>query len=504
MKMKRLFVILSLALCVILAGCSQAPVKYKSTEPDLPVYDDTDTSEPVQTEAQQQSSDEYLVFSSAEQDFSFLYDSSFTSEWNDEAGAIIYTKSGDTFPRLQIHRTIYGDTTGFAVEEYFYFEIEEMKQQFNATAGEFQTYTISGVKIPGVMYEYTQNGKDVALFSLMNDTGESLIKYSCFYYQNDSDSTMQALAEAVGTYQPDAAYYTGGSAAPQQTPAPQTTAAPAPTQPTQPAVTLNLVKYDGGFFSVMLPEGWRIQTMGQYTTFGFRAWDPQNQDYQIFYYGQLNPFMKSDAAKQWYIDQYIFGYPYTLCADTIVVDQYDVSSLFYQWNEFADNVAKYTGTAYAAGFSFPSLTNFGEIDTLPITTYFSSVASAEAIVTGSFQSEQGASCYAKLCASLVPGTPTYQGGADVSFLQAYSVSGVLAPKDGFLDVEQTLSQAIYSLSFTQAYVDEANAYTIREGEAAMAANAALQETYARYNEAWRSYILEYDLLYIQDGDIYQY
>ena len=47
-----------------------------------------------------------------------------------------------------------------------------------------------------------------------------------------------------------------------------------------PSSGIQLVQYDGGFFSVMIPAGWTIQPMGQYTDFSFRAWDPQNPDYK--------------------------------------------------------------------------------------------------------------------------------------------------------------------------------------------------------------------------------
>lgn len=443
-----------------------------------------------------QGAGERRVFTSDQQGFSFQYDSRFTCVWSDEAGAVVYTKPGDAFPRLQLHRTIYGDTTGFAADEYFDYEMEQMGERLGSRlkgVGGFCRYTLAGVEIPGVIYEYVENERDAVLFSLLDDTGESLVKYSCFYYQGESEEPLKALDDAVATYQPRAE-------ADGDTPTPT----PKSGGSERPKAELKLAEYDGGFFTVMLPEGWRIQTMGQYNTFGFRAWDAQNPDYQIFYYGKLNPFMKSEAAKAWNQRRAKYGLPYSLCGDTIVVEEGDVSALFYGWNDFAANVSKYTGAVYTPGFSFPSLRNFGVIDVIPVQTYFQSVASAEAIVTGSFQSQNGTNCYAKLCASIVPGMPVYQGGTDLSWMEAYSVSGVLAPRDGFLDVEALLSQAIYSLNFTQAYVDEANEYTVKSGEMAMAANAALQDTYAKYNEAWRSYILEYDLIYIQNGQIDRY
>ena len=428
--------------------------------------------------------DGYAAFSSTKQDFSFLYDEGYTAKWSDENGATVYTEHEDSIPYILVFCNHRGDTNGFDISNFFYFKIEEIKEQYGSrlkSVSEVLTLSVGDKKVPGVLFTYTVDTYTVEMFLLLDDTGDSLMQYTAKYVQGEGEPTMQALVRAMTTMKLDADYYANSG----------TSTQPGPTTPDVPA--LNLVKYDGKFFSVMLPKNWKIETMGQYNTFGFRAWDPANPDYQIFYYGKLNPFMKSEAARKWNAGWAHVGFPYNVCADTIVVEPGDVSMLFNGWNKFAENVAKYTGTAYEPGFSFAPLNSFKKMDIIPISTYFSSIASAEAIVLGSFRSEQDTECYAKLCASLVPGKPEYQDGIDLSFMEAYSVSGVLAPAGSFLGVEQILSEAIYSLDFTQAYVKEADEYTKKSGEDAMASNAALQATYEKYNEAWHSYISGKDL-----------
>ena len=108
--------------------------------------------------------------------------------------------------------------------------------------------------------------------------------------------------------------------------------------PQQHLPKINLVKYDGGYFSVMLPEGWQIRTMGQYTTFGFRAWDPQNPDYEIFFYGNLGPINKSEDAKNGWAS-YIgnMGVPNAeLNYDAPVVSMDRASGVFYKFDELGD------------------------------------------------------------------------------------------------------------------------------------------------------------------------
>ena len=92
------------------------------------------------------------------------------------------------------------------------------------------------------------------------------------------------------------------------------------------------------------------------------------------------------------------------------------------------------------------------------------------------------------------------GGVDMLPLSALSVSGVLAPQDSFVEVEQVLSDAIYSLNFTDSYVNEAQNYIKETAEGYMAANAALQATYDSYNAAWSARQTSYDIISQKNSD----
>ena len=52
---------------------------------------------------------------------------------------------------------------------------------------------------------------------------------------------------------------------------------------------------------MQLPKGWTIETGGAYAGFCFRAYDPQNPDAQIFFYGELGPYFKSQEGKDGYL-----------------------------------------------------------------------------------------------------------------------------------------------------------------------------------------------------------
>jgi len=258
----------------------------------------------------------------------------------------------------------------------------------------------------------------------------------------------------------------------------------------EPAVSqLTLEPYDGGFFTVNIPQGWQIETGGQYVSFGFKSWDPQNPDYQIFFYGKFEPFLKNQATKQWYQDTSASlgpGNMYQIFADAPVLDPPSVEALFFVFNEFA---------AYANNYGvlhkFPYLSNLNISARIPYSTYFAPYATDEGMILAGFQSEQGTACTGRFGATVVSmGSYPISGTVDTYPMSVYNISGVMAPQASFDAVEQTLAQAVFSLEFTQEYVNEA-IQTMQDNTAdALAINAATQAVYDVYNAAWDAYIRE--------------
>ena len=275
----------------------------------------------------------------------------------------------------------------------------------------------------------------------------------------------------------------GGEDTEPQVPEPQV---PEPQEP-QPEVPkeqdegIKLVKYDGGDFTLMLPEGWTIQTMGLYTTFGFRAWDPKNPDYEIFSYGNLSPLLKSYEAKStWesYVNQ--MGYPNAqINADAPVIDVYDASSLFYVFADL-DALAK----KYVPGFSIPMLQSFMAIETMPFQTSYGPVCTSEALVFGSLQAESGTNCHGKFTASILNTPGYYVWSVDLAATAALNVTGVIVPETDFKEAEKILTEAVFSLTFTEDYINKAKEHIKKTGEAAMASNAERQKILDAANAVW--------------------
>ncbi|NLL92334.1 MAG: hypothetical protein GX222_08005 [Ruminococcaceae bacterium] len=257
-----------------------------------------------------------------------------------------------------------------------------------------------------------------------------------------------------------------------------------PQFPQQQALGLNFVEFDGGCFTVMLPEGWMIQTMGMYTSFGFRAWDPQNPDYEIFYYGNIAPLNKSNEAKYgWagYINN--AGFPQAaLYADAPAVNMDTASSVFYVFDGLQALSDK-----YGFGFSFPALDMFMPMMSVPMETSYSQIAAGEDLVFAGVRGSNGGACAGMFMASLWNSTPYYMDGIDMTPTAAMHVTGIIAPEYDFVNVEATLIESVTSLQFTMEYIQEAIDYSRRVGEAAMADNAARWAVFDRAAKAWSKY-----------------
>jgi len=328
------------------------------------------------------------------------------------------------------------------------------------------------------MYAFTVDSHTVELLALTEHTADSVIQYTCKYLQGQGDATLGALAEAAASYQPDANYYDEGDGQGEPNDQPQ------PQEPQQPATNINLVEYDGGYFTVMLPEGWQIQTMGQYTTFGFRAWNPQNPDYEIFYYGNLGPLNKSyDAKNGWagYIGN--MGFPNAeLNYDAPVVTMDSGSSVFYVFDEL-----QAVSDKYGFGFSLPALGDLMPQTSIPIETAYAGASTGETMIFAGVRGSNGGACGGMFMASLWNTNPYYVGGVDMTPTSAMNVVGIIAPTEDFLNVEAVLTQAVFSLRFTEKYIQDGIAYSKAVGEAAMADNAARQAVFDRANKAWSEY-----------------
>ena len=120
-------------------------------------------------------------------------------------------------------------------------------------------------------------------------------------------------------------------------------------QTTPSGSALNLVSYNGGYFSMMIPEGWRIETDGLYSAFSYKLYDPQNPSRMLFLFGQLAPYHKSEASRR-----YLSNFDTTggLLTNGPVLSSPDIAGILNCWDYCIEYQTRYEGKA-----SFPTLNN---------------------------------------------------------------------------------------------------------------------------------------------------
>lgn len=256
---------------------------------------------------------------------------------------------------------------------------------------------------------------------------------------------------------------------PEMTPEPEVTVTPEPTAEPTPEATYTLVDYDGGVFTMQLPQGWQIMTGGEYAGYSIRAWDPNDPDVQIFYYGELGPYFKSAEAKARYQSMSTSNDPLTYLP---VLEDPTLAGCLNAMDDYQD---AYDGIM-PQSFAFAKIQNMTVLSETPITTPLASYAVSEASILASLTSETGTACTGMFEGSILDAGGYEINGVDVTPSRgASNIFGIIAPEGKFETVAPILIQSLTSFTFTDEYIQEA----IRQGNM-QAENAA--EVSRRNNE----------------------
>lgn len=251
------------------------------------------------------------------------------------------------------------------------------------------------------------------------------------------------------------------AAEPEVTPEPEATVTPEPTAEPTPAAAYTLVDYDGGVFTMQLPQGWKIMTGGEYAGYSIRAWDPNDPDVQIFYYGELGPYFKSAEAKAQYQSMSTSDDPLTYLP---VLEDPTLAGCLNVMGDYQD---AYDGIM-TESFTFAKIGNMTVLSEKPITTPNAGYAVSESSILASLTSETGAACTGMFEGSILDAGGYEINGVDVTPSRcASNVFGIIAPEGEFETLAPILIQSLTSFAFTDEYVREA----IRQGNM-QAENAA--------------------------------
>ena len=204
---------------------------------------------------------------------------------------------------------------------------------------------------------------------------------------------------------------------------------------------IELVPYNGGYFSMLVPDGWRVEINGQYTSFSFKLVDPDNPSTVIFYYAGLAPYHKSAQARQYW------ARANTQIGDGPLLSSHDIIGVLDCWS-YTIEYQKYYERQY-----FPDLYNIRFVGGTYFTGKYSQMVpgTIESACFALCDTDWDSDCYLTITSSLMDyDIYNYHGG--YMFYTCRDLFGILAPADRYADVFDILTECLTSLRFTDGYI----------------------------------------------------
>ncbi len=253
---------------------------------------------------------------------------------------------------------------------------------------------------------------------------------------------------------------------------------------------LELINTSNNIYSMKIPKGWKMETVGEYENFGFHLYDPDNPARQIFFYGKFSPFLKSKSGKQFW-NNYVTTGGYSssqYLADAYVLNTATVESFFSNFDNFSEYAKQ-----YGINHNFPILGNYEILERLNYVTPMNNVVKDEAILRMLLEQNE-VLCEGLVTASVVDAMKYYADGIDTGYYNVYVVSGIIAPVEEYTILEEILSESLSTFAFKQEYIDIGVRQSHWGTQMALDIGKTLSEASDSYNQAWWNRQKSYDAL----------
>ena len=207
---------------------------------------------------------------------------------------------------------------------------------------------------------------------------------------------------------------------------------------------IKLTKFDNGLFSLNIPEGWKVDVLGDYIHYTIKVYNPENPMYQMFFNMKTEGYNKSQAAKKW---QQTY-YPNNIFAKCAVIEDKTTEGFYKIFNELGtlNNTSEFT---------FPTLTDFTVVQKLGTS------ALGGDLLRATFKDSNGKEGEGLFTAYVYDPGPYYVtenitsgNQIDIYYLSVYNTIFVTAPKNELIDWEDTLNKMVASLEFSNTFISQ--------------------------------------------------
>ncbi|MBQ7486667.1 MAG: hypothetical protein IJT77_04145 [Clostridia bacterium] len=287
----------------------------------------------------------------------------------------------------------------------------------------------------------------------------------------------------------------------------------------QPIVSKTTTVKDNRF-SMKLPVNWKIQTGGEYMTFCYRAWDPSSPNRSVFMFMKLEPFLKSQAAKNMYKQIADTGAEmYRISSYYPVMESCSLKGLLDALPAATEFAAKY----YQSGITInpallPDITKANLLEKKPSSLPCPDTCKENIIARIAYEDSKGQACEGLVTAQPLDPMTYYLYGVDAWPYTVYLFMGVTCPMGELNELEPVLTDCLSSFNFESSYVKQAIGLSRAETESLLQYGQEMQAAHDAMVDAWsarqKSYdissqkmsdaILGYDRLYdTQTGEVYR-
>lgn len=206
---------------------------------------------------------------------------------------------------------------------------------------------------------------------------------------------------------------------------------------------LNLVSYNGGYFSLLIPDGWRVEVGGIYGNFYYRIYDPEDPGCQAFCYGGLAPLHKSESSRR-YLSYYDTSGG--LISNGPVLTSASVQGITDCWEYCIDYQKRYEGKQI-----FPTLRNIKLSAVAEFEGLYKQFGGIETVGVGLCQDESGRSCTLGIAGALVD-LDYYRFYGGNWYYTCYGLMGVACPQEDFDQYYADMLTCLTSIQFSEDYI----------------------------------------------------
>ena len=210
--------------------------------------------------------------------------------------------------------------------------------------------------------------------------------------------------------------------------------------------TIKYTDFDNGLIKMKIPEGWKVDVLGDYIHYTVKVYDPNRPTYQFFFNLKTEGYNKSEDAKA-FQQKY---YPNDIFAKAPVIADKTTEGFYKIFNELGP-------LNNTSSFTFPTLTDFTVVENLGTGLLGGDILRA------TFKDAEGKEAEGLFTAYVYDAGPYYVNEnimsgkqIDIYYLSVYDAIFITAPKDELIEWEDTLNTVASSLEFTDTFMSGFN------------------------------------------------